>query len=273
MKDDEAHPLLGNDRTTTCAAVPDITTALTTTTTTKKGDRGVRLAVALGTCAFVVLGVVFCADRGGGGGGGGIPATAFEAMTGSSPPTFPPDVQCGIDICNNSGHNRAYLFTGDECQDLNPPQNDSYLTACYLEYNWDCVYIWNDLDDPYNYHIASGFASSALVQCIGGDPPNITPIGGRCTKDEQCVIPHGVNHGLCYNGVCNDYNTNPYAIPIGDKCDSHDKSPDQCQYPPGLSRGVCINKKCHDGESRSKCLKDVDCLSGDCFGTTEKTCM
>jgi len=28
----------------------------------------VRLAVALGTCAFVVLGVVFCADRGGGGG-------------------------------------------------------------------------------------------------------------------------------------------------------------------------------------------------------------
>merc|ERR1711865_1322104 len=78
---------------------------------------------------------------------------AFEAMTGSSPPTFPPDVQCGIDICNNSGHNRDYLFTGDECQDLNPPQNESYLTACYLEDNWDCVYIWNDLDDPYDYHI------------------------------------------------------------------------------------------------------------------------
>ena len=95
------------------------------------------------------------------------PATAFEAMRGSSPPTFPPDVQCGIDICNNSGHNRAYLFTGDECLDLYLPQNDIDLTACYVEYHWDCHNIWNDLDDPQNYHITSGeFARSALVRCI-----------------------------------------------------------------------------------------------------------
>ena len=198
-----------------------------------------------------------------------IPAAAFEAMTGSSPPTFPPDVQCGIDICNNSGHNRAYLFTGDECQDLNPPQNDSYLTQCYREYNNDCVYIWMDLDDPHKYNT---IARSALVQCIGGTLTNNIPIGGRCTGDAQCVIPHGVNHGVCYNGVCNDYNTNPYAIPIGDKCDHHNKSPDQCQYPPGLSRGVCVSNICRDGESGGFCNEDVDCLSGDCLGTTKKLC-
>ena len=70
MKDNEAHPLLGNGSNT---AVTDITTESKTTTKTKGDSSGVRLAVALGTCAFVVLGgVVFCADRGGGGGGGNI---------------------------------------------------------------------------------------------------------------------------------------------------------------------------------------------------------
>ena len=204
------------------------------------------------------------------------PAAAVKAMTGSSPPTFPPDVQCGIDICNNSGHNRAYLFTGDECQDLNPPQNNSYLTACYLEYNWGCVNIWNDLDDPYNYHIASGeFARSALVQCIGGDiAPAMIPYGGLCTKDEQCTIPYGINHGLCYNGVCNDYNTNPAAISIGDNCNSHDKSPDQCLFPPGLSTGVCIYGKCQTGEPGSYCYENHDCLSGTCaFHWGDKFCL
>ena len=192
------------------------------------------------------------------------PAAAVEAMAGSSPPTFPPDVQCGIDICNNSGHNRAYLFTGDECQDLNPPKDDNYLNACYDEYKFDCIGIWNDLDDPYNYHLDS-FARSALVQCIGGDiTPTWIPIGGLCTKDEQCVIPRFLTHGLCYNGVCNDYNTNPNAIPIGNKCDSHDKSPDQCQFVPGMSRGVCCEDKCQNGEPDSYCHEDHDCLSGSC---------
>jgi len=198
-----------------------------------------------------------------------IPAAAFEAMTGSSPPTFPPDVQCGIDICNNSGHNRDYLITGDECQDLNPPQNDIDLWACYDEYHWDCRDIWNDLDDPYNNHIRHEFASSALVQCIGGGGVVVLiPIGGRCTGDAQCVSPHGYKGGVCYNGVCNDYNTNPYAIPIGDECNSKDYSSDQCRYPPGMSRGVCINKRCQDGEARSDCNEDVDCLSGDCYAPT-----
>jgi len=119
MKDDEAHPLLGNDRTTKCAAVPDSTTALTTTTTTKKGDRGVRLAVALGTCAFVVLGVVFCADRGGGGGRGGNINTnlVHNTIRSSGPGLVPSDSdkkRYGVNACGDYMDSNGHDVSLDE---------------------------------------------------------------------------------------------------------------------------------------------------------------
>jgi len=63
MKNEEAQRLLGNGSNT---AAKDLPTTDSKTTTTKKGY--MRLSVALGTCAVLLLGVVFCADRGGGGG-------------------------------------------------------------------------------------------------------------------------------------------------------------------------------------------------------------
>ena len=57
MKNEEAQRLLGDD----------LPTDSKTTTTTKGYSSGVRLSVAFGTCAFLLLGVVFFADRGGGG--------------------------------------------------------------------------------------------------------------------------------------------------------------------------------------------------------------
>ena len=102
------------------------------------------------------------------------------------------------------------------------------------------------------------------MKCIGDDIPSTIPIGGLCKTDNQCVIPRGVNHGVSHNGVCNDYNTNPYAIPIGDECNWSDVSPNQCCFPPGLSHGVCIRGKCQNGESGSYCHEDHDCISGSC---------
>ena len=157
---DELAPLKGYDGIPGITKVEEEPAAAAAATNAKRRPI---VAVAVSICIAATLVFFGCSfmQR------SSIPAAAFEAMTGSSPPTFPPDVQCGIDICNNSGHNRAYLFTGDECQDLNPPQNDIDLTACYVEYHWDCHNIWNDLDDPQNYHITSGeFARSALVRCI-----------------------------------------------------------------------------------------------------------
>ena len=66
MKNEEAQRLLGNGSNT---AAKDLPTTDSKTTTTKKGY--MRLSVAFGTCAVLLLGVVFCADRGGGGGGSG----------------------------------------------------------------------------------------------------------------------------------------------------------------------------------------------------------
>ena len=63
MRNKEAQRLLGNGSNT---AAKDLPTTDSKTTTTKKGY--MRLSVALGTCAVLLLGVVFCADRGGGGG-------------------------------------------------------------------------------------------------------------------------------------------------------------------------------------------------------------
>ena len=56
----EDAPLLPN------ANKKDLPTTDSKTTTTKKGYSVVRLSVAFGTCAVLLLGVVFCADRGGG---------------------------------------------------------------------------------------------------------------------------------------------------------------------------------------------------------------
>ena len=65
MKNEEAQRLLGNGSSNNAAK--DLRMDSKTTTTTTKGySSGVRLSVAFGTCAFLLLGVVFFADRGGG---------------------------------------------------------------------------------------------------------------------------------------------------------------------------------------------------------------
>ena len=175
------------------------------------------------------------------------PAAAIEAMTGSSPPTFPPDIQCGIDICNNSGHDRSYLFIGDECQDLNPPKDANYLIACYLEYKYDCIGIWNDLDDPYNSHLDS-FASSDLVQCIGygipiGDECSISETVTTATLSEYCVIPPGLTHGVCRNSNMNWSDKDKYRCQSGQP-GSYCGLTDDCVVPPGLDHAVCRHGKC-----------------------------
>ena len=64
MKDEEAQRLLGNG-SNNFAAANDITTDSKKTTKKKGYSSGVRLSMAFGTFAFLLLGVVLFAGRGG----------------------------------------------------------------------------------------------------------------------------------------------------------------------------------------------------------------
>ena len=81
--------------------------------------------------------------------------------------------------------------------------------------------------------------------CQSGQP------GALCLESSDCVVPPGLEHGVCRYGMCQSGKS-------GSSCDqTSDCVPISGLNPP---HAVCRNNKCQSGKSGSSCGQTSDCV-------------
>ena len=84
--------------------------------------------------------------------------------------------------------------------------------------------------------------------------------GDKCEHTSDCLIPNGLDHGVCRDGQCQSGSSGSLCGVTSDCVVQNDLDP---PHP------VCRHGKCQHGVVKDYCGQDSDCISGlECHGGT-----